>query len=304
MRSSLLALTALAMGSTPAFAAEPVVVSPNGGWNLDYADEKCILTRVFGEGKNAHFLAFQQYWPARDAGVTVAGTGFDRFRSRAPTAVRFFDTQEAMETTPFTGDVQGYGRGVVFSRLYFAPRAPGQDAGENTSTSPVLPQLDTALGQRVQFIELAQGGQTVRLETGPMDAALDALNQCSLDLMRQWGLDPERHLTAQSGPRWLNEDALVRRIVADYPRDAVNQGEQGIMRMRVIVADNGTVENCTINSATKTDRLESPACAVMQRAAFGPARDANGVAFRSLFATTITYQISGRRPGSSPRMRD
>jgi TonB family protein len=304
MRSTLLALTALAMGSAPAFAAEPVVIPPNGGWNLDYADEKCLLTRMFGEGKNAHFLAFQQYWPARDAGVTVAGAGFDRFRSRAPTAVRFFDTQEPMETTPFTGDVQGYGRGVIFSRLYFTPQASERDADDTSATAPVLPQLDTAVGQQVQFIELTQGGRTVRLETGPMDAALDALNQCSLDLMRQWGLDPERHLTAQSGPRWLNEDALTRRIVADYPRDAVNQGEQGIMRMRVIVADNGRVESCTIINATKTDRLESPACAVMQRATFEPARDANGVAFRSLFATTITYQIGERRPGSSPRMRD
>ncbi|TAD79661.1 MAG: TonB family protein, partial [Sphingomonadales bacterium] len=64
-----------------------------------------------------------------------------------------------------------------------------------------------------------------------------------------------------------------------------------IMRMRVIVADDGTVESCTIISSTNTKRLESPACEVMQRAEFDPARDANGTPFRSLYATSITYRM-------------
>jgi TonB family protein len=131
----------------------------------------------------------------------------------------------------------------------------------------------------------------VRLETGALDAAFKVLNQCTFDLLRDWGLDPERHLTAQSKPRWVNEAALVRKIVASYPRDALVQGEQAILRMRVIVSAEGTVESCTLIKATNTIKLDSPACEVMQRAQFEPARDANGQPFRSLFATSITYRI-------------
>jgi TonB family protein len=290
MRRTCLTLAALALAATPAAAAEPIVVAPNGPWNLDYADDKCMLARLFGEGENTHFLAFQQYWPAREAGVTVAGPSFDRFRSLARTEVRFFDGQQPMQTTPFTGSVGTYGTGIIFSTL--RPDTGVPEANKLGETGqPGLPQMDVALGQQMQFFELQQGGRTVRLETGAMDEAFAALNQCTLSLLTEWGLDAERHLTAQSKPRWLNEEALVRKIVASYPRDALAQGEQAILRMRVIVSAEGSVESCTLIKATNTIRLESPVCDVMQRARFEPARDASGQPFRSLFATSITYRI-------------
>ncbi|WP_197273774.1 energy transducer TonB [Porphyrobacter sp. AAP60] len=290
MRRTILALAALAITATPAFGAEPVVVQPSSAWNLDYADDKCMLTRLFGDGDSTHFLAFQQYWPAREAGVTVAGPSFSRFRSLARTEVRFFDGHQPFRTTPFTGSVGGFGTGVIFSNL--RPGSGEPEANKLGETGqPGLPQLDVNFGQQMQFVELQQGGRTVRLQTGAMDEAFKALNQCTLDLLGEWGLDPERHLTAQSKARWLNEEALVRKILSSYPRDALAQGEQAIMRMRVIVTAEGAVESCTLIKATNTIRLESSVCDVMQRARFEPARDANGQPFRSLFATSVTYRI-------------
>lgn len=288
MRRAILALAAL----TTAFPAQaaPVVVQPSSPWNVDFAEDKCRLTRTFGEGDQRHFLAFQQYWPAREVGLTVAGPALDRFRSLARTEVRFFEEQQPMRTSPFTGSVEGFGTGVIFSTLRLDTGAPEPNKLGETG-EPGLPQMDLAFGQKVQFLELQQGGRAVRLETGALDEAFKVLNQCTLDLLRDWGLDAERHLTAQSKPRWTNEAALVRKIVANYPRDALAQGEQAILRMRVIVSAEGTVESCTLIKTTTTVRLDSPACEVMQRAQFEPARDANGQPFRSLFATSITYRI-------------
>ena len=143
----------------------------------------------------------------------------------------------------------------------------------------------------MQFVALKQGGREVRLETGPLGKAFDVLNQCTAGLLREWGLDPEQHLTRQNGPRWINQAALTRKITANYPTGALAQGEQAIMRMRVIVNEQGAVESCTILKATDTERLESPACRVMQGARFEPARDAAGQPFRSLYVTSITYRI-------------
>ena len=92
-------------------------------------------------------------------------------------------------------------------------------------------------------------------------------------------------------PVWSNESAIVRRIVDEYPDDALRSGEQGIFRMRVIVEEDGTVSDCHLEKSTQTDRLESPACRAMMRAEFEPARDAEGNAMRSFYATTITYRI-------------
>lgn len=291
MRRTILALAALPALITAPALAEPVVLKPDSPWNVDFAEDKCRLTRTFGGGANRHFLAFQQYWPDKSAGLTVAGPAFEKFRSLQRTDVRFFKAQKPLRTRPFKGTVGDYGSGVIYSSIRLTG---GEPDAVNTVDEPSIggiPQLDPVEGDRVEFIELTQGGREVRLETGPLGDAFKVLNQCTLDLLRDWGLDPEQHLTATSLPRWINQAALTRKIVADYPSAAYSQGEQAIMRMRLIVAADGSVESCTILKATDTERLESPACRVMQGARFEPARDAQGQPFRSLYVTSITYRI-------------
>jgi TonB family protein len=291
MRRTVLALAALpALLAAPA-RAEPVEIAPSSPWNVDFAEDKCRLTRTFGGEENRHFLAFQQYWPGKDAGLTIAGPALGKFRSLQRTDVRFFETQEPLRTTPFAGTVGEYGRGVIYSSIRIAGGEPDAVNKPDESVSGGIPQLDPGEGDRVEFVELKQGGRAVRLETGPLGEAFKVLNQCTLDLLRDWGLDPEQHLTATSLPRWINQAALTRKIVADYPSSAYSKGEQAIMRMRVIVSAEGAVESCTILKATDTERLESPACRVMQGARFEPARDAQGRPFRSLYVTSITYRI-------------
>lgn len=291
MRRTILALAALPALVAAPLRAEPVVIQPSSLWNVDFAADKCRLTRLFGEGENQHLLAFQQYWPADTAGLTVAGPAFEKFRSQQRTDVRFFDSQEPLRTQPFTGSVEQFGSGVIYSSIRITEGEPADTNKVDEPRSGGVPQLDAAEGDLVQFVALKQGGREVRLETGPLGEAFKVLNQCTLDLLRDWGLDPDKHVAATSLPRWTNQAALTRKILAVYPKEALAQGEQAIMRMRVIVNEQGAVESCTILKATDTKRLESPACEVMKRAEFEPARDASGQPFRSLYVTSITYRI-------------
>ncbi|MFY8047609.1 MAG: energy transducer TonB [Erythrobacter sp.] len=288
MRRTLLALAALATAAPLAAAKAPVELAPSSQWNVDFARDKCQLIRTFGEGENKHFLRFQQYAPGDAAGLTVAGPAFKPFRSRALTDLRFFEGQTPHRTRPFTGTVEGFGDGVIFSGVTINEGMPEE---QETPPATSVTLLDTALGKQVQFVELRQGGRTVRLKTGPLNAAFDVLNQCALDLLRDWGLDPEKHLTAISAPRWTNPDAIVRRIQSDYPSEAARRGEQAILRMRVIVSEQGKVESCTLIEATETKDIESPACRLMGSATFEPARDAAGMPFKSYFATSLTYRL-------------
>jgi TonB family protein len=289
MRRTLLAIAALSTAQ-PALGADPIVLKPSTQWTVDFAADNCRLVRVFGEGKNQHYLAFKQYWPGEATGLTIAGPSLKRFRSLDRTAVRFFDTQTPIETKPFKGTVDGFGDAVIYSAMIIDEGEKESSQSEEQGKSG-WPQLDTQLGKEARFIEVRQGGRTVRLDTGPLDAAFEVMNQCTMDLLREWGLDPERHRTAQSIARWTNAEVIVRRIQSEYPNDALLRGEQGIMRMRLIVSPEGTVESCTILKATETKELDSPACRSMKNAQFEPARDAAGMPFRSLYATSIVYRI-------------
>ncbi len=289
MRRTLLALAVLA-ATVPA-QAEPRVLKPYGPWNVDFGEDICRLQRLFGSSEDKQVLVFQQYWPSDRAGLTLAGSAFGRFRSLERTDLRFYEGQEPLRAGAFTGTFGDIGDALIFPNISLEKPEP-LESKETVSDKPFT-QMDVALGKKARFVQVRQGSKEVRFETGPLNAAFEVLNQCTLELLRGMGLDADKHITMQSEARWLNRDALVRRIVADYPDEAQANGEQGIMRMRVIVTAEGTVESCKILKATDTQRLESPACKVMERAQFAPALDAEGTPFRSLYATTITYKIGG-----------
>lgn len=284
----ILSLAAFGAVLAPApLLAATTELQPNGPWNVHFADEKCVLSGVFGDERNAHLLAFQQYWPSGSAGVTVAGPAFGKFENLQPTRLTFYDGQQAIEGTPFRGKIEDVGAAVIYTSVALAAREQGQ-----RQRARVLPDLDTAFGQQVRYVSVKQGSREVRLQTGPLKAAFEVLNSCTEGLITEWGLDLERHRTATALPKWRNSQTLVRRLQGLYPSRALNAGESGIMWLRVIVGEGGKVEDCVIHRGTKSERLDSPACNVMQTAEFEPARDAGGQPFRSYYATMVTYRIN------------
>ena len=302
MRRTMLALAApvtafaITLAATPA-QAEVVEVAPSSSWNIDFGENKCRLARFFGEGEERHLLFFEQYWPGKQVGMTLAGPSYSRFRSRAPTNLAFFAAQEPRETKPFTGSVGDYGDSLIFSTLNIATGMASDDEAEDAEAVRLpelvarLPELDKDAAQKVEFVAVKQRDDEIRLLSGPLGEAFAALDACALDLVGTWGLDIEQHRTATRRPKWLNREATARRIMATYPREAQNSGEQGIMRMRVTVDHTGAVEDCAIIKATNTERLDSPACRAMVNARFEPALDAAGQPMRSWFAETIVYQL-------------
>lgn len=290
MRRSVLALSAVSLVLSAApLTAETIEVAPSGPWNVDFGEERCRLTRTFGQGDDQHLLLIEQYWPGRSFGLTAAGAAFSKFRNQQATTVAFSDAQTPQSLQSWTGDIQDFGPAVIFSRLFLTPRPDGSAQAETPPSG--VPTSDMTAARSVQFVSLKQGKAEVRLMTGPLDQAFGVLDNCALDLIGTWGLDIEQHRTATRMARLIDRDAVVRKVVAAYPRDAANIGEQGLVRMRVTVTPEGTVSDCAVIKATETQRLESPACKVMQTARFEPALDAAGAPMRSYYTENITYQM-------------
>lgn len=276
-----LASTALLGISTVAQAETvPVVLEPSSPWNVDFAPTSCRLSRVFGGEGDRHLLFFEQHYPSSLSGVTAAGPAFDRFRGGARTYVSTSDAQEPFRTKPYAGDIAQIGRGLIYSSLRLEYR-------ESQSETPggALPQLDTEFAGTVDYVSLRQGRREVRFKTGQLDEAFAVLNSCTQDMVRDWGLDVDQHLTATRRPQWTNQNSVTRRIQSAA---ASGLDRRGILRLRVIVDEEGKVEQCKIDTATDND-LVSPACRIMEAARFEPALDAEGNPFRSFFATGIVY---------------
>jgi TonB family protein len=287
-----LALAALGLTAAPAQARDPLVLEPSSEWVVDFGEARCHLARYFGEGEDRHLLFFQQWQPGRGFSFTAAGPGFRNFRSRRETLVRFRADREPQETEPFVGDIDGGGHALIFPWLSHAPRRPdieGRNFDETFETS--LPQLDIGEADATTSIALRQRSREVVFETGPLGEPFKVLNQCTRDLVKDWGLDPERHLTATRMVRLDNLEEVVRQVQRRYPADALRRGEQGILRIRVMVDETGTPTQCVLNEVTRTERLDSPACDPLMRADFSPALDAEGKPFASYYTTSITYQI-------------
>lgn len=277
------------LASLPVIASaadDPVVLTPSSQWNVDFAPNKCRLARTFGEGENRHILFFEQFYPDEQAGLTLAGPELSRFRNRARTTLSFYEGHDGHRTEPFAGDMEIYGKAVIYANVDLAEEAAEEDDPDATGVA----QLDTEFGKRIEFVSLEQRGRVVQFQTGPLDEAFSVLNTCTQDMISDWGLDVEQHLAATRRPQWNNELAIARRLQAQYPSDALRQGEQAILRMRVIVGVDGKVEKCQIDAATTND-LDSPACREMEKAEFEPALDAEGQPFRSYYATSIIYRV-------------
>lgn len=289
MRHALFALAALPALTAAPLHAEVRVLKPQSPWNADFGEERCRLVRAFAEGDDKYMLYFEQTAPATGAGLSVAGKAFTPFTNETETFLTIADGAAPLEMKPFKGEQEGFGPALIYSGINLAYNEP---VTEPAAPQPGVPALDTAYANKVQYLAFRQrGGQEVRFATGPLGKAFAVLNQCTASLIGTWGLDAEKHMTAQRLPQWTNRDAVVKAIVSRYPGKARNIGEQGIVRMRVTVSETGTVEDCSILKFTDAERLESPACEAMRDARFDPALDAAGQPMRSYYVTSITYDM-------------
>ncbi len=206
MKASVIPVILVAVSPIAAFAAEPVVLAPTSKWIVDYAEQKCRLLRTFGSDKQESLLSLEQSAPGDDFTMTLAGAPLKGF-AEAKLAVAFADQEEELRKQPFGGTVDKYGPALIFSSMAFGPT---DDTGSEEFARP-FPQIDTSAAGQANIVEIRRGSRKVRFDTGNMAKPAAALNACTTDLVRSWGLDPERLRTATRGPGWTNRGRIVER---------------------------------------------------------------------------------------------
>lgn len=289
---AVVALAIAAAGLTPAtLQAQTTVLEPSSKWHLDYADASCRLGRTFGEGDQKTVLFLDQHEPSRSFAWTVAGKPVERFSEQREPEVRFGTLppvqRDRDQSGILGGELKGFGAALIGAghkqELPF-------DAQKEIAT-PGLSQLDLGDGSQVTWIELARGDKRrLRLNTGSMKGAFEALNRCTGDLVKAWGLDLEQQQARSSRPDWINKDAVARQL--RYPATALRAGNRARLNMRIMVDANGKPTQCVLTKVTLADAFNEAACQqVMRSARFIPARGADGRPIASYYSTDIVYVI-------------
>lgn len=290
-RTSLLpAMIMVALASTAAAEDFPNVLAerdettrlePTTAWNLEYGEARCRLARWFGSESEPHLLVFEQSAPRRRFDLTIAGPLLTRFQ-RIDAFHIGMERDEAMDQVGRFGrsELEGVGRAIVIGGHNIGPdlrrgtlRAVGIDLDEAGSIDRVV---------------ISERRVTLSFETGNMRAPFEALNTCTGEMLRRWGLDPEQH-QSYVPPSLIDSGEVRRRIEARYPNKALARREEALVAFTVIVEADGSVSDCMADNATPTETLQSPACEEMATARFEPARDADGNPMRSYMTTNITY---------------
>ena len=261
-------------------AQDAAVFRPSSAWAADYGDEYCGLVREFPNGEDTITLAFQRVQPGADTQLMLIGDAIKTFRGAEELGWHFLPNDAERKSR--------YGRGEVDGKQYlrldnvvlmpFSPPAAGA-----AFAPPTYDRAAEQAAARTLNGLLVSTGLTkpVRIETGALGAPIGALQACTDDLIKTWGLDPEKHKT-MSTPAVMNPnpDGILPQGTIPFSDFAKFAG--GGNQVRLMLDASGKPTSCTIFAPTLDKALNDRICQiVMEKASFTPAKDAAGEAMAS-----------------------
>lgn len=270
---------AVGLASAGAHAVEPTpTLQPTSKWQVDYALAECRLLRTFGDGDRRVTLQLTRLGVDDALELSLAGPSIPATYTDLPAKV-------ATSTVGAIGGMYGHGY----------PAEEGAPAmlrfHANTALAAAL-RSDTAAGKPTTLHIGFTRRFDADVDLGTMAAPLAALDRCTDDLVREWGLDPaEQHqrkvppLPVDNARDWLQS--------ADYPNDLIRSASGGAVIVHLIGGVDGSVTSCGVSKAAGTKAFEELTCRLLiQRAHFHPATNAAGQPIRSLWIQRVDW-----RPG-------
>jgi hypothetical protein len=294
MRSRILALAALLLWPLPAQAAdEPTRLAASTDWVVDYADERCSLHRGFGEGEHSVNLRIDWFGPRPEHRVLLVGSAVPKSASaRGEIAVRL--TPDAEPRPGYTINGTFLDQPAVSFNLTFLPFDPAQASRRMSAAEqmqfqavPRMPQPEFEKEVRTLEVQFAEG-TVIELELGRISRPLEVLRACMDNLVRVWGLDPA--VQGSLSRNAVAKPSTVRRLQREYPSDMLAGGMNAFVPVRVMVAADGSVSECVVQSEGIEESFRDAVCDGLARG-YEPALDASGNPVASVFPTSVVYMV-------------
>ena len=293
---SVMLLSVLGVGNAARATKEPLVLKPLTQWVVNYSDDSCRMFRQFGSDGDKVSLVIDRFGPGDGFNLILVGSPFKYDGVNQETSVQFGPQEQVQNASFFPGN---FGKGVPaliqrgslsIGKLTDVEAKQAEQNAADGKPEPIIfgPEREAA----VTYILIGKPlRQPVRLETGPMHKPLAALNTCIVNLLTSWGVDVEKHKTLSkivtpigSPGNWIKSD--------DYPTEALLSGGQAIVQMRLSVDEMGKPTACHIQQTTRGKGFDDAVCgALMRRAKFNPALDADGKPVASYWRRSVVFVI-------------
>ncbi|KQN37474.1 hypothetical protein ASG37_10535 [Sphingomonas sp. Leaf407] len=263
----------LLTGQAPATAP----LAPVSGWNVEYADDLCVVSRTYGDVATPITIGFKPT-PFGDTIQSVVLGPRSRLGPQGEIDVTL--------STP-SGTVDEPGKGT---------RVHLPDGKRAAITYYISRQsLERLVDSPVVTIRAGRSAPlTVALSL--RQPVLAALRRCEADLLQHWGYDAARiaAVATRAGPapgdnpkrNWITPD--------DYPTAAFIARKQGRVLIGWTISPQGRVADCRILRSSGVADLDTAACdAVTKRGRYSPALDATGKPVESYSTRYVTWQLPG-----------
>ncbi len=272
-----------------------IVLSLNGPWQMDHAEDACRSARMFGSGDDKTVFYIERYEPGEPFFLLVAGKPFEG-RKRSDVVFQFGPGGAKRENTGERGTLGDYDPAFFEPQMTLLPwpaELMDEDGDSKAPPTPFGRVFSDEQEQTIEWLDVCRGSDIVRLQLTPMGAPMKAMRDCTDTLLNDWGLDVDAHRTMRARP--VPIDAGDWMTSSDYPTRSLRKGQQSLLQTRLMVDAQGGVTSCHIQRETMGDGFGDAACkALLHRARFEPALDRDGQPMASYYKFVVRFDIPGR----------
>lgn len=240
-------------------------------WAVDYGKDKCRLIRNLTVAGKAYRLEIER-------GLLWNGYSWNLYGTELPTYSQAPPIDIGVETRTGTQRVGAYSR---------VSDSDGEKAISWFDADGHI--LSAGLDNR--YIRLTGPKKLdISIDLPHLAEAIKAMDVCENDLLASWGIDAAR-LRALAVRAEPSNDPARWVMVNDYPLADAASKNGGMVTFLISISAEGAPTGCRIVNSSGFASLDTRACQlVLSRAAFRPARDANGQSVPSFYANRIFWK--------------
>lgn len=260
----------------------PRVFKPAGNWTADYGEDYCRLERNFSNGTDQLSLAMDRIQPGVGTRMILVGDTVKLYRRAVTVGFRFLPSGGDRMGQLLRSETPGGSQYLLITPVFMAaPPKPG---------APPPPTYDRAKEQdfagTIDGILLTDGTiDPIEIDTGNLKPVIGALQACTDDLLKYWGLDVEKHRTEKrpvlpdgDTSKWLPQGTIP---FSDFAKLS-----GGVNMIRLMVDATGKPTDCKIHFPSLDETTNKKICdSLLENAHFLPALDADGNPFASYYTT-------------------
>lgn len=280
----------LALLTTSAGAQEdPRSFAMQGSWSLDAGDDYCRLAAVFANGDDEIAFALERNRAEKFARLILVGDAIVPFRGADAIGYRYLP-EDVQRMAPFLRSETADGRAYFNLGLIPFDVVP---SGPPDMVAVYDRDAELAFATGINALQIDEGlRDSIRIETGYMRGPIQALQACTDDLLRVWGLDYVAHQTMTRratpvGPayEWLAPGTIAP---GDFP--LLGGGANSV---RVMVSGEGEPTDCQVHWPSLDEDTNSSICEqIMENGEFTPALDAAGNPMASYWSVDPIFGLT------------